>query len=83
MVPACATSSLVEILLVLASKSATTASMARSIPLLRSMGFKPAATALEPSLTIACANTVAVVVPSPATSLAFEATSLTICAPIF
>ena len=43
----------------------------------------PAATARKPSLTIACANTVAVVVPSPATSLALEATSFTICAPIF
>ena len=30
-----------------------------------------------------CANTVAVVVPSPASSLALEATSFTICAPIF
>src|SRR5258708_6252417 len=43
----------------------------------------PAATALEPSLTIACASTVAVVVPSPAKSEDFEATSRTICAPMF
>src|SRR5207253_7171252 len=46
-------------------------------------GFMPAATAFEPSLTIACARTVAVVVPSPAKSDDFEATSRTICAPIF
>jgi hypothetical protein len=32
---------------------------------------------------MACASTVAVVVPSPATSLVFEATSLTIWAPMF
>ena len=47
------------------------------------MGFSPAATAFDPSFTIACAKTVAVVVPSPATSLALDATSLTICAPMF
>jgi hypothetical protein len=35
----------------------------------------PAATALAPSRTIACARTVAVVVPSPAKSDDFEATS--------
>ena len=43
----------------------------------------PAATYLAPSLTIAWARTVAVVVPSPAMSLVFEATSRTICAPMF
>src|SRR5689334_19092157 len=53
------------------------------MPRLRSIGFMPAATALAPSLTMACANTVAVVVPSPARSLVFCATSRTICAPIF
>jgi LDH2 family malate/lactate/ureidoglycolate dehydrogenase len=37
---------------------------------LRSIGLRPAATAFDPSFTIACANTVAVVVPSPATSFA-------------
>src|SRR5712675_1835026 len=40
-------------------------------------------TFLEPSLTIACASTVAVVVPSPAKSEDFEATSRTIWAPMF
>src|SRR5712692_3387694 len=34
-------------------RSATTASTARSMPCLRSIGFMPAATALAPSLTIA------------------------------
>ena len=55
---------------------------ALSIPLLRSIGFAPAVTFLRPTLMIACARTVAVVVPSPAWSLVFEATSFTICAPI-
>src|SRR4051812_5608438 len=64
-------------------RSATTASTARSMPRLRSIGFMPAATDLEPSRTIAAASTVAVVVPSPAMSEVFEATSRTICAPMF
>src|SRR5436305_4749802 len=64
-------------------RSATIASTARSTPRLRSIGFMPAATALAPSRTIACASTVAVVVPSPASSDVFEATSRTICAPMF
>src|SRR5246127_555650 len=63
--------------------SSTTALTARSMPRLRSIGFMPAATALAPSLTMACASTVAVVVPSAAWSEVFEATSRTICAPMF
>jgi len=43
----------------------------------------PAATVLTPSRKMACASTVAVVVPSPATSEVLEATSRTICAPMF
>ncbi len=39
-----------------------------SMPRLRSIGFVPAATAFRPSRTTAWARTVAVVVPSPATS---------------
>ena len=39
--------------------------------------------ALSPYLNIALANIVAVVVPSPASSLAFEATLFTKLAPIF
>jgi hypothetical protein len=41
-------------------------STALLIPLLKSIGFIPAATALQPSLKIALVKTVAVVVPSPA-----------------
>ena len=43
----------------------------------------PAATALEPSRTIAWASTVAVVVPSPAVSEVLLATSRIIWAPMF
>jgi hypothetical protein len=43
----------------------------------------PAATNFMPSRMMLCASTVAVVVPSPAASLVLEATSLTICAPMF
>ena len=65
------------------SNAETIASTALSIPLLRSSGFAPAATFFKPSFTIACAKMVAVVVPSPARSLVLEATSFTICAPMF
>ncbi len=65
------------------SMSFTTAVTAMSMPRLRSIGFMPAATDLAPSRTIAWASTVAVVVPSPAWSLVFCATSRTICAPMF
>ena len=58
-------------------------STALSIPRFKAIGFAPAATVFTPSRKIACASTVAVVVPSPATSEVFEATSFTICAPIF
>ncbi len=64
-----------------ASRLATTASTAFSIPRLRAIGFAPAATFFIPSRTIAWASTVAVVVPSPATSLVAVATSRTSCAP--
>src|SRR5215470_7360934 len=47
------------------------------------MGLAPAATDLAPSLMMDCASTVAVVVPSPARSLVLEATSRSICAPMF
>ncbi len=60
-----------------------TLSLARSIPFLISMGFAPAVTFFKPSAIIDCASTVAVVVPSPATSDVFDATSFTICAPTF
>src|SRR5947208_11087037 len=63
--------------------SSTTAVTARSTPRLRLIGSWPAATSLAPSVKIARASTVAVVVPSPATSEGFDATSFTICAPMF
>src|SRR5262249_23909542 len=64
-------------------KSATTTSTACSIPRLSPIGFAPAVTFFKPSRKIAWASTVAVVVPSPAASEVFEATSLIIWAPMF
>ena len=61
----------------------TTAATALSIPRFKSIGFAPAVTFFKPTFTIACAKTVAVVVPSPASSLVLEATSFTNCAPTF
>src|SRR5437588_10723244 len=63
--------------------SSTTAFTAFSMPRLISIGLLPAATSFPPSRKIACASTVAVVVPSPATSEVLDATSFTICAPMF
>src|SRR5215813_1601385 len=83
MVPTWATSAEEPTFLARFSMSLTTAPTAMSMPRLRSIGFIPAATALAPSRTIACASTVAVVVPSPAWSLVFWATSRTIWAPMF
>src|SRR5882757_3586847 len=83
MVPTWEISSFEVTFLELAWRSFTIASTARSTPRLRSIGFMPAATALAPSFTIAWASTVAVVVPSPAKSEVFEATSRTIWAPMF
>ena len=53
------------------------------MPRLRPIGLAPAATLRRPSWTIAWASTVAVVVPSPATSLVLVATSLASWAPRF
>ena len=58
-------------------------STALSMPRFRAIGFAPAATVFTPSRKMACASTVAVVVPSPAMSLVLDATSRTICAPMF
>jgi hypothetical protein len=63
--------------------SATSASTARSMPRFRSIGFMPAATNFMPSRMIPYASSVAVVVPSPATSEVLAATSRTIWAPMF
>src|SRR5262245_41008275 len=83
MVPTCATSAEEPTFFARFSMSLTTAPTAMSMPRLRSIGFMPAATALAPSRTMAWASTVAVVVPSPAWSLVFWATSRTIWAPMF
>lgn len=54
-----------------------------SIPRLMSMGLAPAATFFRPSLIMAWARTVAVVVPSPASSCVLVATSFRSWAPAF
>ena len=77
MVPACA----IAVLSLVGFDSERSPSTALSRPRFRSIGFIPAATAFRPSRIIAWASTVAV--PSPATSEVFDATSLTICAPMF
>src|SRR6478752_4348108 len=77
-VPTCATSAEEPTFFARFSMSLTTACTAISMPRLRSIGFIPAATDLAPSLMIACASTVAVVVPSPARSFVFCATSRSI-----
>ena len=53
------------------------------MPRFSSIGLAPAATFRMPFLTMARARTVAVVVPSPATSLVLVATSLASWAPMF
>ncbi len=78
-----AISSLDSISRAFSSRRSETASTALSIPRLRPEGAAPAATLRRPSLTIAWARTVAVVVPSPAMSLVLVATSLASCAPRF
>src|SRR5690554_5320112 len=65
------------------SRSFTMTATALSIPFLNSIGLAPAATFLRPSFTMACANTVAVVVPSPAISLVLVAASFSSWAPMF
>src|SRR6185369_12343959 len=65
------------------SSSSLIFAAAASMPRLRLIGSAPAATLRSPSRTIAWASTVAVVVPSPATSLVLVATSLTSWAPRF
>ena len=61
----------------------TAAVTALSIPRRTAVGLLPAATFRVPSRKIALASTVAVVVPSPARSEVFEATSFTSLAPMF
>jgi hypothetical protein len=78
-----ASSSLLLTFFDIRSSSATAASTPSWMPRWRAIGLVPAATFLTPSRKMACASTVAVVVPSPAMSLVLVATSLTICAPMF
>ena len=63
--------------------ASTILATALSMPRLSVIGSWPAATIRAPSVKMARASTVAVVVPSPATSEVFDATSFTICAPMF
>ena len=81
--PTCDISAFDSIFLARFTNSSITFLDAFSIPFLIKTGFAPEATILSPSFINAWANTVAVVVPSPATSFDFVATSLTICAPRF
>ncbi len=75
--------SLVSTSLACLESSSETRSTAISMPFFRPSGLAPAATLRRPSRTSAWARIVAVVVPSPATSFVFFATSLTSSAPIF
>ena len=79
----CEISSLDSIFLALSLKISIASFAASSIPFFKKTGFAPALNIFNPSLTIACAKIVAVVVPSPATSFDLIATSLTRAAPIF
>src|SRR5512147_488603 len=64
--------------------SASTARLqARSRPRLRSIALAPATTLRTPSANIACASSVAVLVPSPTASPVFSAACRSICAPRF
>src|SRR6478609_2854971 len=83
MVAVAAICSLVSTSLAWLLRTSDTDAVAASMPRLSAIGFAPAATLRRPSRTSACARTVAVVVPSPATSSVFLATSLTSSAPIF
>ena len=67
----------------MAFNSSTAVATAFSIPRRIPIGLAPAVTFFRPSRTMAWVKTVAVVVPSPAMSLVFEATSETSLAPIF
>ena len=67
----------------LSRRFSTTWSTAFSMPRRRASGLAPAATFFSPWWTMVCASRVAVVVPSPATSLVAVATSRTSWAPWF
>ena len=63
--------------------AATAAFTPLSMPRRIAKASAPAATSRKPSLTNTSAKSVAVVVPSPASSLVFSAASMTILAPMF
>ena len=67
----------------LSPSASTTRSVASSMPRRSSIGLAPSSIVRMPSRTIACASSVAVVVPSPVRSLVLSATSRTSCAPMF
>ena len=71
-----AISSVVSMSLEKSPMNSVTAPTADSMPRFRPIGLAPAARLRSPSRTMAWASTVAVVVPSPATSLVLVATSL-------
>src|SRR3989441_372359 len=83
MVPTCAISFRPLVGAEILFSSSTTNSTALSMPRFSDIGLAPAVTDFRPSRKIACASTVAVVVPSPAWSEVLVATSLTIWAPMF
>ena len=80
-VATCATDSEPETGVAAARRNSTAAAEAFSMPLPMAMGLAPATTLRSPSRMRAWARTVAVVVPSPATSLVLVATLLTSWAP--
>ena len=83
-VPTCAISSFFETgRESLVVSSVTAASTAFSIPRRTAVGLAPTLTIRSPSRKMARARMVAVVVPSPATSEVFDATTFTSLAPIF
>ena len=69
--------------LLLALMASIAALVALAMPFFMIMGLAPAARFLIPSVMMDWASRVAVVVPSPATSLVLVATSLTTDAPMF
>src|SRR3989440_8787333 len=83
MVPTCAISFRPLVGAEIRFSSSTTNSTALSMPRFSDIGLAPAVTDFRPSRKIACASTVAVVVPSPAISEVLVATSFTIWAPMF
>ncbi len=79
----CSTFSSSSIFSLLFDNMSNTFASAASMPRLSNTGLAPAAIWLNPSLTIACTNNAAVVVPSPAMSAVLLATSLTNSAATF